>query len=94
MEKLNLLDLVSNRTMNAEIAALLSAIGNEQRSLLVVALPRAAGKSTVLEAPIQCRDVSVGRHDLTGEVTQMNQLIKAKKGGSVIVAEFAPHDRG
>ena len=52
MEKLNLLDLVSNRTMNAEIAALLSAIGNEQRSLLVVALPRAAGKSTVLEATI------------------------------------------
>ena len=94
MEKLSLLDLVSNRTMNAEIAALLSAIGNEQRSLLVVALPRAAGKSTVLEATIQCRDVSVGRHDLTGEIAQMNQLIKAKKGGYVIVAEFAPHDRG
>ncbi len=94
MEKLNLLDLIANGTMDAEIAALLSAVGNEQRSLLVVALPRAAGKSTIVEATIDCRSLGVKRHDLSGEMLQMDQLMEVKEGGYVVVAEFAPHDRG
>jgi hypothetical protein len=57
--RLQLTDLVANRTMSAEAAAVLSAAASERRSLLVVAIPRMAGKSTVLEAALEHRPADV-----------------------------------
>lgn len=94
MADLTLVDLIANGTMSAEVGATLSAVGAEQHSLLVAAVPRAAGKSTATDAIIGCRPSEVPRHDLTGEVAQMDALIADGLGGYVVVAEFAPHDRG
>jgi hypothetical protein len=94
MSDLNLLNLIANGTMSAQIAALLSAIGAEQRSFLVAALPRLAGKSTVAEAILQCAPEGTLRHDLSGDITQMHDLAAQGRGGYIIVAEFAPGDRG
>ena len=94
MSDLTLVDLIANGTMSAEVGATLSAVGAEGHSLLVAAVPRAAGKSTVTDAIIDCRPAGVPRHELTGDVSQMDGLIADKLGGYVVVAEFAPHDRG
>jgi hypothetical protein len=54
MAELNLEDLVANRTMSAEMAATLAVAAEEARSLLFVAIPRMAGKSTVMRATLRC----------------------------------------
>ena len=51
MSGLTLADLVTNRTMSPEMAATLAAAAEERRSLLAVAIPRGAGKSTVTSKP-------------------------------------------
>jgi hypothetical protein len=51
--ELDLQALVRNRTMSPEVAALLQAIGREQRSFLTLAVPRLAGKSTVMAAVLE-----------------------------------------
>ncbi|MBT5773951.1 MAG: hypothetical protein HOH95_06195 [Dehalococcoidia bacterium] len=55
MAELTLTDLVANRTMSAGMAALLAAAAEERRSLLMVAIPRMAGKSTVMDAVLEHR---------------------------------------
>ena len=45
-----ILDLVSNGTMSAEMAATLWAAMDEQLSFVVVAIPRLTGKTTVTTA--------------------------------------------
>ena len=64
MPELTLSDLIANRTLSAEMAALLAAGAEERRSLLMVAIPRMAGKSTVMEAVLAHRAPGVPRHDL------------------------------
>lgn len=87
-------DLVVNHTIDAEIAATLATIGREQHSFLVTAVPRWAGKSTVSEAILDYRPPGTPRHDLTGDLEQIEQLARAQLGGYVVVAEFAPHAMG
>lgn len=55
MAQLSLTDLVANRTMSPAMAALLAAAAQERRSLLMVAIPRMAGKSTVMDAVLEHR---------------------------------------
>ena len=50
MADLDLVALVRNGTMSPEIAATLSVAVRERRSFLVFAVPRLAGKSTVMHA--------------------------------------------
>lgn len=52
---LTLTNLVENRTMSPGMAALLAAAAEERRSLLNVAIPRGAGKSTVMDAVLEHR---------------------------------------
>ena len=59
MAELTLRDLVSNRTLAPGMAALLAAAAEERRSLLMVAIPRMAGKSTLMEAILEERDTDV-----------------------------------
>ncbi|MEK7862142.1 MAG: hypothetical protein AAB295_02635, partial [Chloroflexota bacterium] len=49
MPELSLAELVANRTMSEPMAATLRAAALARRPYLVIALPRLAGKSTVLE---------------------------------------------
>lgn len=53
MAELTLRELVANRTMSAEMAATLACAADERRSLLFVAIPRNAGKTTVMRAALQ-----------------------------------------
>ena len=64
MAELSLTDLTTNRTLSPEMAALLAAAAEERRSLLMVAIPRMAGKSTVMEAVLDHRAPDVPRYDL------------------------------
>jgi hypothetical protein len=64
MPELTLADLVANRTMSPGMAALLAAAAEERRSLLMVAIPRMAGKSTVMEAVLEERGSEVPLYSL------------------------------
>jgi hypothetical protein len=55
VNNLTLTDLVANRTMSPGMAALLAGAAEERRSLLNVAIPRGAGKSTVMDAVLEHR---------------------------------------
>ena len=52
MPDLTLLDLVRNRTMSPAIASTLALAAEERRSLLIIAIPRHAGKTTTMEATL------------------------------------------
>ena len=63
--ELTLGDLVRNRTMSPEMAAALATAAEERRSLLTVAIPRMAGKSTVLNAYLQRTPPATPVHQLS-----------------------------
>ena len=88
MAEITLLDLVRNGTMNAEIAATLSAIVEEKRSFMVVAVPRFAGKSTVTSAMLDFVPRNVPLHYLSGSEAEMEELGQRPDGGYLVVGEF------
>jgi Flp pilus assembly CpaF family ATPase len=59
MAELTLDDLVANRTLSAGMAALLAAATAERHSILNVAIPRMAGKSTLMDAVLAERPPEV-----------------------------------
>jgi hypothetical protein len=67
MAVVTLLDLVQNGTMNSHIGALLWTIAEEKRWMVTAAVPRKAGKTTVLDAALQFvpRDTPIHRLDGT-----------------------------
>lgn len=66
MPELSLSDLVANRTLSPGMAALLAAATAERHSLLNVAIPRMAGKSTVMDAVLDERPPEVPIYALGG----------------------------
>ncbi len=92
MSELTLLDLVRNGTMSARVAATLSAIAEEKRSFMVVAVPRLAGKSTVGRAMLDFAPRSAPLHHLSGSEAEMDELARRPDGGYLVVAEFADVD--
>ena len=89
MADLTLLDLVRNGTMDAQTAATLSAIAEEKRSFMVVAVPRFAGKSTVTKAILDFVPRGVPQHYLSGEEAEMEELRQKPDGGYLVVGEFS-----
>ena len=89
MADLTLLDLVRNGTMDAGVAATLSAIAEENRSFMVVAVPRFAGKSTVASAILGFVPRSVPLHYLSGSESEMEELGQHPDGGYLVVGEFS-----
>ena len=89
MSELTLVDLVSNGTMNAKIAATLASIAAQRHSFMVVAVPRFAGKSTVTDAMLQCVPTNVPIHRLSGEEAEMDRLKLKGSGGYLVVGEFS-----
>jgi hypothetical protein len=64
MPELTLSDLVRNRTMSPAIAATLAVAAEELRSLLFIAIPRHAGKTTTMEATLAYAPAGTPFHDL------------------------------
>jgi len=86
---ITLIELVRNGTLSAEMAAMLWCAVEERRSLLVVAIPRFAGKSTVMRALLSLLPPDVPVHHLTGDEAQMAELKQAATGGYLVVGEFS-----
>jgi hypothetical protein len=89
MSEITIVELVLNGTMNAEMAAVLWAAVDERVSFLTVAVPRLAGKTTTSSAILSLRPNDVPLHHVAGEQARMEQLKRERKGGYLIVAEFA-----
>ena len=88
-DEVTIIELVRNDTLSAEIAATLWAAVEERRSILVVAIPRFAGKSTLGRALLALLPDDVPVHQLSGEEAQMTELKKAAAGGYLVVGEFS-----
>ncbi len=91
MADLTIAELVRNGTLSAEMAAVLWAAVDEQKSFLTVAIPRFAGKTTTSNAVLALRPAGVPVTPVTGEPEEMQQLTTERRGGYLTVAEFAPH---
>lgn len=89
---LTLADLVANGTLAPGMAALLAAAVEERRSLLVVAIPRNAGKTTLMTAALEERPDGVPLYLLGrrhGESLGIPALGAA--AGYLSMSEIAPH---
>ncbi len=88
-----ILDLITNGTMSAEMAATLWATVDQGRSFVVVAIPRLAGKSTVANAMLSLLPPEVPVHRLSGEEAEMTRLKNEATGGYLVVGEFSQAPR-
>jgi hypothetical protein len=86
---LNLPALVANETMSAEMAATLQLTAELQRSFLVVAIPRWAGKSTVAAATLACAPASAPVRVLTEHPGDLDALSGSAAEGYLVVPEVS-----
>ena len=92
MPQLALADLVANRTLSTRMAALLAAAAEERRSLLAVAIPRMAGKSTVMDAVLDQRGADVPLYSLgTRHGASLGIPEASQPAGYLTMSEIAPH---
>lgn len=84
-----IIELVRNGTLSPEMAALLWAAVDERRSIVVVAIPRLAGKTTLMNALLALLPPGVPVHRLSGDEAEMAQLKAAATGGYLVVGEFS-----
>jgi hypothetical protein len=86
--ELRLDDLVANRTMSPEIAGTLREVARGKRSFIVVAVPRLAGKSTVLRAILAERPPSTPVTTVAEDGDDVAQLVKKTAGGYLVIPEI------
>ena len=84
-----ILELISNGTMSAEMAATLWAAMDEQRSFVVAAIPRLAGKTTVSNAMLGMLPPEIPVHRLSGDEDEVTRLKREATGGYLVVGEFS-----
>lgn len=89
MAALSLLDLVQNRTMSPEIAATLAVAAEERRSLLFVAIPRMAGKSTTMQATLQYAPRGTALHQLTRAAGPALGIPASPDSGYLVLSEIS-----
>jgi hypothetical protein len=82
-------DLVANRTMSKDIAATLRATAKGRHSYLVVAIPRFAGKTTVMRAMLAHAPKGIPIQTVEDDGTAVPRLLAASKGGYIVVPEIA-----
>ena len=85
--EIGLAELVRNRTMSAEIAATLAGAAEERRSFVVLAVPRLAGKSTVLRAMLARASAPV--RTVVGEPGEVSHLAAASGSGYLVIPEIS-----
>lgn len=86
---LTLANLVANRTLSPEMAATLAAAAEERRSLLFVAIPRMAGKSTLMQAALQHAPACTPLHHLSTAEGQGLGIPAAGDSGYLVVSEVS-----
>jgi hypothetical protein len=88
---LKLEDLVANGTMSPEIASTLEATARGRHSFLVVAIPRLAGKSTVMAAMLAHRPKGAPQGTVGDDGTDIDALAAARVGGYLVVPEISEY---
>jgi hypothetical protein len=89
--ELTLADLVANGTMSPEIAATLRATARGRHSFLVVAVPRLAGKSTVMAAMLECAPPGAPVKAVGDDGVDIDALAVASAGGYLVVPEISEY---
>ncbi|MBI4219003.1 MAG: hypothetical protein HY682_02590 [Chloroflexi bacterium] len=89
MPDVTLFQLVQNGTLDEHVAALLWTIAEEKRWLVTAAVPRKAGKTTVLEAALQFAPPGTPIHHLNGTIEEIQRLGKNPDGGYLVVGEIS-----
>src|SRR5438552_18496655 len=74
--------------MSPDIAQTLREVGRAKRSFIVVAVPRLAGKSTVLRAILAERPASALVLTLAEDGELIDQLISKSAGGYLVIPEI------
>jgi type IV secretory pathway ATPase VirB11/archaellum biosynthesis ATPase len=92
--ELTLADLVANGTMSKDIAATLSATVKGRHSYVVVAIPRFAGKTTVMRAMLAHAPKGTPVATVEDDGTSVPRVLAAAKGGYIVVPEIAKMGRG
>ena len=82
-------DLVANRTMSKDIAATLRATAKGRHSYLVVAIPRFAGKTTVMRAMLAHAPKGTPINTVEDDGTDVPRILAASRGGYIVVPEIA-----
>src|SRR5688500_8425161 len=90
MPEITIVDLVRNGTLTAQLGAVLLLPVDERQSLLTVAVPRFAGKTTTSNAILAMRPPDMPAYLVAGEPEVMDRLTRERLGGYLVVAEFAP----
>lgn len=86
---LTLDDLVANRTMSPEIAAALRAAAASRRSFLVMAVPRFAGKSTLMRAMLAHAPKRSPIRMVGSDGDDVDALLTESKGGYLVIPEIS-----
>ena len=84
-------DLVANGTMSPEIAETLRATAHGRHSFLVVAIPRLAGKSTVMAAMLADAPKGAPLSTVGDDGTDIDALAAASAGGYLVVPEISEY---
>jgi hypothetical protein len=88
---LKLEDLVANGTMSPEIASTLRATAEGRHSFLVVAIPRLAGKSTVMQAMLAHAPKGAPAKTVGDDGVDIDALATASAGGYLVVPEISEY---
>lgn len=91
MAQLMLEDLVANGTMSEDIARTLRATAEGRHSFLVVAIPRLAGKSTVMAAMLACAPRDAPVRTVGDDGIDIDALAAASTGGYLVVPEISEY---
>src|SRR3990170_331434 len=86
---IGLAELVRNGTMSAEIAATLAGAAEERRAFLVFAVPRLAGKSTVMHAMLAHAPSGTPVRTVGGEPGEVQRLASARGSGYLVIPEIS-----
>ncbi len=84
-------DLVANGTMSPEIASTLEATAQGRHSFLVVAIPRLAGKSTLMAAMLDRRPKGAPLLTVGDDGIDIDALAAASAGGYLVVPEISEY---
>jgi len=91
MPSLTLADLVANGTMSPEIAATLRATAQGRHSFLVCAVPRLAGKSTVMAAMLANAPENAPVSTVGDDGVDIDALAAAGSGGYLVIPEISEY---
>jgi hypothetical protein len=81
-------DLVAKGSISADGAEVLHSIARSGRSFLVHALPRSAGKSTIVQAILAEAPATIGRTEFYGTEPEVASLSASSTRGYLVVAEM------